>query len=64
VVADGKTIYSEVVKKGKSGHWKANNSLQLTLGNAGGADVRVNDKDLGALGKTGEVVTKTFKTKE
>ena len=60
VKADGKTIYEGTVEKGKSMEWKADDKMVITFGDAGAASVTVNGKDMGKVGKTGQVEEKTF----
>ena len=40
--------------------WLAENEFSLKIGNAGAVKLNLNDKDLGSLGKNGEVIDKTF----
>ena len=60
VKADGKTIYEGTIEKGKSMEWKADDKMVITFGDAGAASVTVNGKDMGKVGKTGQVEEKTF----
>lgn len=64
VVADGKSIFSKVVKSNQQVNWKAQKKLQVTLGNAGGATIKFNNQDIGILGKTGEVASRVFTVEE
>lgn len=64
VVADGKTIYSEVVKSNHQVNWTAKKKMLITLGNAGGANLNFNNKNIGTIGKTGEVATRAFMVEE
>ncbi len=60
VEADGKTIFEGTIAKGKSYSWQSPNKILITAGNAGAIDITHNGKSIGKLGKTGEVVSKSF----
>lgn len=60
VSADGKTVYSGMLKPGERVRFAASRNLSFRLGNAGGVRVTMGGEDLGVLGKTGEVVERTF----
>lgn len=60
VTVDGKKLPYRTQKAGWSNHWRANKSIALRLGNAGGARVTFNGKELPPLGKRGQPVTRTF----
>jgi hypothetical protein len=53
-------IFSGIVNKGSSQSFTDPAQLQLAIGNAGGVDLVVNGKDLGAPGGIGQVVHLTF----
>jgi cytoskeletal protein RodZ len=59
VAVDGKPLLEGTFPAGtqKAFHGK---SASIRTGNAGGVDVTVNGKDVGAMGKSGDVVEKTF----
>lgn len=56
VTADGKLIFQSVLEKGASETWTANEALILWLGNAGGVELTLNGRSLGAMGRRGEVI--------
>ena len=56
VIADGKVIFQNVLDKGKTEQWLAQESLSLWLANAGGVQLTLNGKPLGAPGRRGEVI--------
>lgn len=56
VTADGKVIFQNVLEKGKTEQWLAQESLSLWLANAGGVQLTLNGKSLGAPGRRGEVI--------
>lgn len=56
VTADGKVIFQNVLEKGKTEQWLAQRSLSLWLANAGGVQLTLNGKSLGAPGRRGEVI--------
>lgn len=60
IIADDKTIFEGTVKAGEKMSWKAQKQLVITAGNAGALEIVHNGKSMGALGKSGDVVTKKF----
>ena len=58
--ADGKTVVSEMLTAGASKVVTATGSAQITLGNAGGADITFNGKKLEPIGLKGQVRTVEF----
>lgn len=60
VDVDGKTIFEGIVEKGKTETWKGKENVVITAGNAGAVELKLNGKDLGKLGNTGEVIEKTY----
>ena len=56
VTADGRTIFQNVLEKGKSEQWMANERFDLWLGSAGSVALTLNGKVLGSPGKRGEVI--------
>ncbi|MFH1578423.1 MAG: helix-turn-helix domain-containing protein [Candidatus Omnitrophota bacterium] len=64
VKIDGKTIFSNVLKKSYFEEWQADKEIEFSLGNAGGVDVKVNDKLLPPFGRRGQVVKKIRITKQ
>lgn len=60
VKADGKTVFEGTVEKGKTESWKGREKVVITAGNAGAVELKLNGKELGKAGKTGQVVEKTY----
>jgi cytoskeleton protein RodZ len=58
--ADGKTVISEMLTAGSSKIVEATSAAQITLGNAGGADITFNGKKLEPIGLEGQVRTVVF----
>jgi cytoskeleton protein RodZ len=55
VRADGATVVNRVLAQGESQTFEAHGELVLSVGNAGGLSIRVNDKQALPLGRSGEV---------
>jgi len=64
VKVDGKNVFSGTLKGGESRTFHGDREITFTLGNAGVAEVTVNNEVLPPLGKEGEVVTRTFTAPE
>lgn len=64
LIADGRIVFQNILKKGRSETWNAKDKVELSLGNAGGVDLEVNGKIISSLGKRGEVVKNILITKE
>lgn len=60
VKADEQMVYEGILIPGSYQEWKGSNKLEIRLGNAGAVRVQVNEKELGVLGSSGQVITKTF----
>ncbi|WP_003541287.1 helix-turn-helix domain-containing protein [Desulfotomaculum nigrificans] len=60
VVADGNTVFTGMVNPGEMKDFQAQEKILLHVGNAGAVEVNVNGKDLGRLGKNGQVVQIPF----
>jgi hypothetical protein len=56
VYADGRSIFSGLIRKGTRREFEARQGFRLTLGNAGGVRVTVDGRALEPLGQAGEVV--------
>jgi cytoskeleton protein RodZ len=52
---DGTTVLNRVLKEGESQRLEARQEVLLSMGNAGGVTVTLNDAPLGPLGREGEV---------
>lgn len=56
VVADGVTVDpSEVLESGMTRKFTAQNAIDISIGNAGGISMKLNDKPVKPLGKSGQV---------
>ena len=55
VRADGETVVSRVLAQGESQTFEARGEIVLSVGNAGGLSIRVNDRPALPLGRRGEV---------
>ena len=56
VYADGRSVFSGLIKKGTRREFQAREGFRLTLGNAGGVRVTVDGRALEPLGQAGQVV--------
>ncbi|HET6899513.1 MAG TPA: DUF4115 domain-containing protein, partial [Vicinamibacteria bacterium] len=52
---DGTTVLNRVLKDGESQRLEARQEVLLSVGNAGGIAVTLNDRPLGPIGREGEV---------
>jgi hypothetical protein len=55
VRADGATLVNRVLAQGESQTFEARGEIVLSVGNAGGLSIRVNDRPALPLGRSGEV---------
>jgi len=56
VLGDGKPVNAgEILEPGATRHYTAQTSINLILGNAGGVDIKINDRDMRPLGKSGQI---------
>jgi transcriptional regulator with XRE-family HTH domain len=55
VRADGETVVNRVLERGESQTLEAQGEIVLSVGNAGGLSIRVNDRPALPLGRSGEV---------
>jgi len=53
---DGKKIFEGILTKGMKESWNAKEKIELSVGNAGGIEIEVNDKVLPSLGRRGQVL--------
>lgn len=56
VRVDNKNTYNVLMKPGEKREWKAQESMRIIVGNAGGLNLKWDGKPLRPLGKSGEVV--------
>jgi cytoskeleton protein RodZ len=55
IAADGAVVISENLQSGTTRRISAERSIEVTIGNAAGASLRINGRDLGDLGQSGRV---------
>lgn len=61
---DDKVVFADVLKKGRFESWQAKGKIELSLGNAGGIELQLNDKLISSLGRKGQVIKHIVITKE
>jgi cytoskeleton protein RodZ len=64
VRSDGKTIFQNILKKGRFENWQAKEKIELSLGNAGVVELEVNGKFISSLGRRGQAVKNILITKD
>ena len=64
VRSDGALVYEETAPPGFAQTFEADRQLSITSGDAGAVTVEVNGQAAGALGDTGEVVTRSYNLKK
>jgi len=57
---NGEVLFSGQVRQGSSKSFSEATQVNLRVGNAGGADISVNGKNVGSIGANGEVVNLTY----
>ena len=62
--ADGRVVFQNILKKGRSENWQADQKIEFSLGNAGVVDLEVNGKRMPVLGRRGQVIKNIVITKE
>jgi hypothetical protein len=61
---DGKVVFADILKKGRFESWQGKEKIELSLGNAGGIDLQLNDKLISPLGRKGQAIKHLVITKE
>ena len=61
--ADGSVAYEQVARPGFSELFEAERQLYIKSGDAGAVSVEINGQEVGALGRTGEVVARNYTLK-
>lgn len=61
---DGKVVFADILKKGRFESWQGKEKIELSLGNAGGIDLQLNDKLISPLGRKGQAIKHLVVTKE
>ncbi|MFH1269875.1 MAG: RodZ domain-containing protein [Candidatus Omnitrophota bacterium] len=64
VKADGRVIFQNILRKGRSESWQAKDKIELSLGNAGVVELEVNGKRISSLGRKGQSVKNILITRE
>jgi len=64
VRADGRVMFQNILKKGRSESWQAKDKIELSLGNAGVVELEVNGKRIPGLGRRGQALKNILITKE
>lgn len=64
VKADGRVIFQNILKKGRSESWQAKDKIELSLGNAGVVELEVNGRRISGLGRRGQAIKNILITKE
>lgn len=64
VKADKRTVFQNILKKGRSENWEAKEKIELSLGNAAGVELEINSKIIPSLGRRGQVIKNILITKE
>lgn len=64
VRADGRVMFQNILKKGRSESWQAKDKIELSLGNAGVVELEVNGKRIPGLGRRGQAIKNILITKE
>lgn len=63
-VVDGKVVFQSILKKGRFNIWEAKESVELSLGNASGIELYIDDKLFSTLGKSGQPIRRLLINKE
>jgi cytoskeletal protein RodZ len=61
---DGKTVFQNILKKGRVESWQAKDKIELSLGSAGSVQLEVNGKVIPVLGRKGQVLKTIVITKK
>jgi cytoskeletal protein RodZ len=62
--ADGRTVFENILKKGRFESWQAKEKIELSLGNARAVELEVNGKIIPVLGRRGQSLKNISITKE
>lgn len=60
VIVDDKKVFEGFINTGDSYSWKGERKIVVRVGNAGAVRIILNNRDLGVLGKKGEVLEREF----
>ncbi|MDD4893770.1 MAG: DUF4115 domain-containing protein [Candidatus Omnitrophica bacterium] len=64
VKCDGRVMFQNILRKGRSESWQAKDKIELSLGNAGAVELEVNGKRIPGLGRKGQALKNISITKE
>jgi len=64
VKLDGRTVFQNILKRGKTETWQAKKRIELSLGNAGATELEINGKIISGLGRRGQVIKSIVITRE
>lgn len=64
VVADQKDTFTSFLYPSDKKTFRAREEIKIRIGNAGGLHLKLNDKDLGSLGKSRQVINRIFTRKD
>ena len=64
IKTDKRTVFQNILKRGRSESWEAKDKIELSLGNAAGVDLEINGKLIPSLGRRGQVIKNILITKE
>lgn len=62
--ADGKVVFQNILRKGRSESWQATSKIEMSVGNAGALELEVNGKRISSLGRRGQALKNILITKE
>jgi len=63
-IVDGRVVFQSILKKGRFQAWEAKENIELSLGNAGGVELYINEKPFSTLGKSGQIIRKLLINQE
>jgi cytoskeletal protein RodZ len=64
VKVDGRAMFQNILKKGRSESWQATNKIELSLSNAQAVELEVNGKRISSLGRKAQALKNILITKE
>jgi cytoskeleton protein RodZ len=64
VRTDGELVWIGILRASESADWRADELIQLRVGNAGGLQLTVNGRQVGSLGASGEVINVEYRFDE
>jgi hypothetical protein len=64
ITADDRVAFEGILAGGEERTWKADHSIGLRCGNAGGVVVTINGEEFGTLGERGQVIDQTWIVQE